>query len=186
MGLLAALGGLACTAPVAEAPATAALPATATSTTTLAPWPARLGALAGRPIPLGPATPLRQHLSKEKPTIVAFWASYCPPCLAEMPMLERLHKEGHAVLGVSLDADQPDTVQRLLKERGAHYPNIMLDIVSMKAAGSALPGGLPFTLVASPKGQGLVALFGKTDRATLLQALRHARSALEDRPQPGL
>ncbi len=171
---------------MAKAPTAAALPATATSTTVLAPWQQRLGTLAGRAIPEGPAATLREHLSKDKPSIVAFWASYCPPCLAEMPMLERLHKEGHAVLGVSLDADQPDTVQRLLKERGAQYPNIMLDTASMKAAGRALPGGLPFTLVAGPQGQGLVALFGKTDRPTLLQALRHAGATLQARPQPGL
>ena len=185
-GLGLALTGLACTAPVAEPPKSAALPLTATSTGTLGPWKLRLAELSGQPIPMGPSAALNQHLAKEKPTIVAFWASYCPPCLAEMPMLQALHGQGHAVLGVSLDANQPAIVQRLLDERGARYPNIMLDEASMKAAGRALPGGLPFTLVASPDAQGLVALFGKTDRATLLQALRHAAAALEDRPQPGL
>ncbi len=171
---------------MAEPPKAAALPSTATSTRTLGPWKARLAELGGQPIPKGPRAALDQHLAQDRPTVIAFWASYCPPCLAEMPMLQTLHSQGHAVLGVSLDANQPTAVLRLLDERGARYPNIMLDEASMKAAGRALPGGLPFTLVAGPDARGLVALFGKTDRATLLQALRHAAAALEDRPQPGL
>lgn len=120
------------------------------------------------------------------PTVLNFWASYCPPCLAEMPLFEALHRQGQAVLGVSLDADDPGKVQAILRARGVSYPNLILDPPSMKALGRALPQGLPFTLVLDAQRRPRVALFGKTSRAELRAALREASRALEADPSPGL
>jgi peroxiredoxin len=51
--------------------------------------------------------------------LVNLWASWCPPCLAEMPSLQRLHQklaaEGLVVLGVSADEDEKDIRQALAK-----------------------------------------------------------------------
>jgi peroxiredoxin len=65
--------------------------------------------------------------------LVNFWATWCPPCVAEMPSLERLHRtlgpEGLVVVGISEDAEEKaarDFVQRLgltfpiLRDAGAH------------------------------------------------------------------
>jgi len=51
--------------------------------------------------------------SKGKVLLIDFWATNCPPCLAEFPKLKQLyadkHEEGFEVLGISLD-DSPETV----------------------------------------------------------------------------
>jgi peroxiredoxin len=57
--------------------------------------------------------------------MVNFWATWCPPCLEEMPALERLyrrHREaGFVLVAVSLDAD-PGKVQEFLTRHHLTFP----------------------------------------------------------------
>ena len=56
--------------------------------------------------------------------MIDFWATWCGPCLQEMPNVlanyERYHKRGFDVLAVSLDGDTPgdqEKVSRFMEER---------------------------------------------------------------------
>jgi len=63
---------------------------------------------------------------KGKVVLLDFWATWCPPCRASIPGIERLHKtyssKGLVVLGISLDDGDWDSVKKFAKEAGMTYP----------------------------------------------------------------
>jgi len=58
--------------------------------------------------------------------LVNFWATWCPPCRVEMPLLQQMadrHRDaGLVVIGLSADRGPADDVRRFLAERGITYP----------------------------------------------------------------
>jgi peroxiredoxin len=58
--------------------------------------------------------------------LVDFWATVCPPCVEEMPTLQRLYKEaansGFTILGISLDSDV-DAARAFLAEHEIAWPS---------------------------------------------------------------
>ena len=58
--------------------------------------------------------------------LVNVWATWCPPCKVEMPLLQRMYERhrdgGFVVIGLSVDTDPPERVREFLSARGITYP----------------------------------------------------------------
>ncbi len=58
--------------------------------------------------------------------LVNFWASWCAPCRAEHPNLEKMAEEGIAIYGINYK-DDPEKAQRFLAELGNPFKAVMAD-----------------------------------------------------------
>jgi thiol-disulfide isomerase/thioredoxin len=79
-----------------------------------------------------------------KVTLLTFWATWCGPCRAEIPMLidlEKHYKGQLQVIGISVDDDSPERVKEFVQKAGINYPVLMWtrDIVARFGGVPALP-----------------------------------------------
>ncbi|WP_296804709.1 TlpA disulfide reductase family protein [Thiocapsa sp.] len=103
----------------------------------------------------GPAgEPQRLLDHRGKPVILNFWATWCPPCRAEMPSMQRAHEdladEGISVIAVNVGEDA-ETIERFLSETDVDFP-IPMDVDS-EVVQSYPVKGLPTTFVIDPEGR---------------------------------
>ena len=93
---------------------------------------------------------LRMADYQGKPLLLNFWATWCPPCVEELPMLDTFWKEnapkGHQV--VALAIDQPSAVRRFIERQPFGFPSGMAGLAGSELAKSLgnAAGGLPFTV----------------------------------------
>lgn len=90
-----------------------------------------------------------------QPLLVNFWASWCAPCLREMPLLESLHQENPQLTVLGLAIDTRANVQRFLDKVQVSYPLLLTGsqgIPLMRELGNT-GGGLPFTVLYDRRGR---------------------------------
>ncbi|HKP84189.1 MAG TPA: redoxin domain-containing protein [Pyrinomonadaceae bacterium] len=92
---------------------------------------------------------------KGKVVVINFWATWCPPCRAEMPELVRLQrehgKEGLQIIGVTYPPENKARVQRFARSLKVNYP-IILGTREFKARFSS-EETLPLTVVINRDGK---------------------------------
>lgn len=89
-----------------------------------------------------------------QPMVINFWATWCPPCLREMPAFSRLQEKHPQVRFVGVAVDTADNVRTFVAKNAVSYPIVLssgggIDIMSELGN---LRGGLPFTITVDPAG----------------------------------
>ena len=85
-----------------------------------------------------------------QPLLLNFWATWCPPCIEELPMIDAFWRQnsgnGHQV--VALAIDQPSAVRKFLSKQTLGFSVGLAGLEGTqlaKSLGNAV-GGLPFTV----------------------------------------
>ena|GEM_PF-162098 len=107
--------------------------------------------------------------------VLNFWATWCPPCLRELPLfdaLQRTHAEaGLQVVGIAID-NQGD-VERFLAEHPVGFLILLgdMDAIELSRRLGNRVQGLPFTAIFDPRGRRVYAHSGEVTRAALTEQL---------------
>lgn len=107
-----------------------------------------------------------------KPLLVNFWATWCPPCVEELPLLDRFYREnasrGWQVVGLAID--QPSAVRNFLQRLPLSFPIGLAGLEGTELGRSLgnLAGGLPFTVVLGSQGRIVHRKMGKVSPEDLM------------------
>ena len=86
--------------------------------------------------------------------VVNFWATWCAPCIKEMPELSELdaRRDDVQVVGLAYEEIDAQAMRDFLKTRPVVYPIVLLDVYN-PPADFATPRGLPMTYLLTPQGK---------------------------------
>jgi thiol-disulfide isomerase/thioredoxin len=120
----------------------------------------------GDPLPTGfwdvhfdtpEGTPFDWSSLRGQPLLLNFWATWCPPCVKEMPELDRFHREfsaaGWQVVGLAIDGPTP--VKEFLAKVKVGFGVALAGFGGTELAQTLgnTAGGLPFTVLIDARGR---------------------------------
>ena len=104
---------------------------------------------------------------KGKVVILDFWATWCPPCVIEIPhfieLYEQYKDQGFAMVGISLDSQGVGVVESFARKYRINYPILMTDGQVDKAYGGIT--AIPTTFVIDSAGNIRRKYIGYRDKA---------------------
>ncbi|MBX3658570.1 MAG: TlpA family protein disulfide reductase [Ramlibacter sp.] len=127
--------------------------------------------------PGGP--PLALQTFRGRPLLINFWATWCPPCVEELPLLDRFYGQnsanGFQIIGLAID--QPTPVRAFLQKTPVRFPVGLAGLTGTDLGRSLgnLTGALPFTVVFNAAGEVVQRKMGKVSSEDLQQWLAQTR-----------
>jgi peroxiredoxin len=110
--------------------------------------------------------------------VINFWATWCAPCIEEMPQLQaladQLQSSNVTVLGIGVD--EPDNIRQFRREHSIRFDLLAAGFDGMELAqrlGNPSPV-LPYTVLVSAQGQVIARYSGRIDPAELRRKLAGA------------
>jgi thiol-disulfide isomerase/thioredoxin len=120
-------------------------------------WTAEFETPAGETLPMS--------AFQGRPLVINFWATWCAPCVEEMPLLDIFFRQnspkGWQMVGLAID--QPSRVRQYLSQNAISYPIGLAGLTGTELGrylGNEV-GGLPFTVVLDGKGGVIQRKLGK-------------------------
>ena len=124
-------------------------------------------------------------ITDNKLTMINIWATYCGPCLSEMPDLGKLHQEyaerGFQIVGIvsdvqdasgQLDDGQTQLAEDIIEQTGANYPHVVpsADLYQTILAGvSAVPATIFIDGNGDPVGDGYLGAYSYEDWKQIIE-----------------
>ena len=138
-------------------------------------------ALQGEPLPdfelplLGGGEVTAEDLKQgDLPVVLNFWATWCSPCVREIPTLQELHLSGKVkVVSISLDTGDVSKVKTFVEEKQMGYPVLLGDMGFFQQLGGS---AIPYTLILDSDLTILAAHRGLVSKHVLERGLADAAS----------
>ena len=116
-----------------------------------------------------------------KVVVVNVWATWCPPCVDEMPSLEKLYQEfkneSFEILAISIDSDGITAVPPFLKKHGLTFPVLLDSQATIRS--SYRTTGVPETFIINKKGILVKKVIGPLNWAAP-EVLRYIRELIQE------
>ena len=114
---------------------------------------------------------LAMEAFRGKPLLVNFWATWCPPCIEELPLIDAFYKanQSKSFQVVGLAVDQPSQVRRFLTQKPLQFPTGLAGMVGSElgvSLGNA-QSSLPYSVLFDAKGRLLAQKAGKLEQKDL-------------------
>ena len=114
--------------------------------------------------------------------IVNYWATWCPPCLEEIPDLVDLHENNRdklVVLGINHEEVNEEYLREFVESHMMSYPVLRMEPVPITPLGTIL--GLPTTYIISPEGRPLARQEGPVTREAIEKYIRNKQEQMAQR-----
>lgn len=111
---------------------------------------------------------------KGKVLLLTFFATWCPPCAEEIPVLVKLQDDlseaGFSVIGMSVDQQGPAIVANFVEKRGVNYPVLLAEAKTTSDFGGVY--GIPVAFLVNKSGNVVKKYTGYVGHNTLEKDIR--------------
>ncbi|MDX1698886.1 MAG: TlpA disulfide reductase family protein [Thiohalobacterales bacterium] len=114
--------------------------------------------------------------------IVNYWATWCPPCLEEIPDLVDLHENNRdtlVVLGINHEEVNEEYLREFVESHMMSYPVLRMEPVPITPLGTIL--GLPTTYIITPEGRAVARQEGPVTREAIEKYIRNKQEQTAQR-----